>query len=82
VTAGDHDVSPETSWGAGSTDRRRETLFRQLYGAIRPGARERLYYSFDAAGYHFVALYSHDVLNADPRWGRILLAGLGDDQLR
>ena len=92
LAAGDHDVSPRQrgcpSAGArlppfvpDSPDRTRETLFRALYGATRPEAKDRLYYSFDVDGYHFVALYSSEVLNADPRWGAILLAHLSRAQI-
>lgn len=93
LAAGDHDVSPRQrgcpSTGDASlppfvpdsSDRAREALFRELYGATRPEAKDRLYYSFDVDGYHFVALYSSEVLNADPRWGAILLARLSRAQL-
>lgn len=80
LTAGDHDVSPP-GWQAGSGDRSREALFQELYGAREPAFREHPWYSFDVNGFHFVALYSHQVLRADPRWGDIFLARIQDDQL-
>ena len=86
LTAGDHDVNPTKStnneWSCtyDSDDRSRETLFRSLYGAQNPLARDRLYYSFDAGGYHFISLYSHEAKCVDPRWGPILLARISKDQ--
>ena len=80
LTAGDHDVSP-VEWQAGSADRSREALFQELYGAREPAFREHPWYSFDVKGFHFVALYSHQVLRVDPRWGDIFLARIQDDQL-
>lgn len=80
LTAGDHDVNPP-EWVPGSTDRSREALFQELYGARVPAFRERPWYSFDVRGVHFVALYSHQTLHADPRWGDIFLARIQDDQL-
>ena len=80
LTAGDHDVSPP-GWQAASSDRSREALFQELYGAREPAFRERPWYSFDVKGFHFVALYSHQVLRVDPRWGDIFLARIQDDQL-
>lgn len=80
LTAGDHDVNPP-GWQAASADRSREALFQELYGAREPAFRERPWYSFDVNGFHFVALYSHQVLRVDPRWGDIFLARIQDDQL-
>lgn len=80
LTAGDHDVSPP-GWQAASADRSREALFQELYGARVPAFRERPWYSFDVKGFHFIALYSHQVLRVDPRWGDIFLARIQDDQL-
>lgn len=80
LTAGDHDVNPP-EWVPGSSDRSREALFQELYGARVPAFRERPWYSFDVRGVHFVALYSHQTLHADPRWGDIFLARIQDDQL-
>lgn len=80
LTAGDHDVNPP-GFVPGSSDRSREALFQELYGARVPAFRERPWYSFDVRGVHFVALYSHQILHADPRWGDIFLARVRDDQL-
>ena len=80
LTAGDHDVSPP-GWQAASADRSREALFQELYGAREPAFREHPWYSFDVNGFHFVALYSHQILRVDPRWGDIFLARVQDDQL-
>ena len=80
LTAGDHDVNPP-GWQAASGDRSREALFQELYGAREPAFREHPWYSFDVNGFHFVALYSHQVLRVDPRWGDIFLARIQDDQL-
>jgi DNA repair exonuclease SbcCD nuclease subunit len=79
MTAGDHDVNP-LDWTANSGDRTREALFRSLYGAINPKAKDRLYYSFDAKGYHFVVLYSMEALRTDPRWGNVFYSGISDKQ--
>jgi predicted phosphohydrolase len=80
LTAGDHDVSPP-DWQAGSSDRSREALFQELYGAREPAFRAHPWYSFDVRGFHFVALYSQQTLRVDPRWGDIFLARIHDDQL-
>jgi hypothetical protein len=82
LTPGDHDVNPPPPFIQDSGDRSREELFRELYGLRRPQIKDHLYYSFDTGDYHFIALYSHEVLNADPRWGTILLADLSDAQRR
>jgi 3',5'-cyclic AMP phosphodiesterase CpdA len=79
MTAGDHDVNPPV-FQQDSSDRSRERLFQQLYGARVPAVLEHPYYSFDAGPYHFIALYSHQALDADPRFGNIFLAQLYDDQ--
>ena len=93
LAAGDHDVGPRQhgcpsagdvrlpAFVQDSPDRTREALFQELYGTTRPEANHRLYYSFDVDGYHFVALYSSEALNADPRWGAILLAHLSRTQI-
>ncbi|HEX7183592.1 MAG TPA: metallophosphoesterase [Thermoanaerobaculia bacterium] len=80
LTAGDHDVSPP-GYSPNSSDRSREKLFQELYGERVPAFRQRPYYSFDVKGVHFVALYSHQALQVDPRWGDIFLARIADDQL-
>lgn len=80
LTAGDHDVNPP-AFQQDSSDRSREQLFQQLYGQRVPAFASRPFYSFDVGGYHFVALYSHQALHADPRFGNIFLAQIYDDQL-
>lgn len=79
TVAGDHDVNPP-GFAQNSTDRSRETLYKQLYGAINPAAADTLYYSFDEGSYHFVALYSLEHLHTDPRWGNAFYSGLTDTQ--
>jgi 3',5'-cyclic AMP phosphodiesterase CpdA len=80
ITPGDHDVNPPT-FQQNSTDRSRETLFKQLYSTYVPAVAEHLYYSFDVKEYHFVALYSHEHLHVDSRWGNVFLARISDTQL-
>lgn len=79
MTAGDHDVNPP-AFQQDSPDRSREQLFQQLYGARVPAVLQHPYYSFNVGNYHFISLYSHEVLHADPRFGNIFLARLYDDQ--
>lgn len=81
MTAGDHDVNPP-AYQQDSPDRSREALFQTLYGDRVPMVRKHPYYSFDMGSYHFVALYSHESLHADPRWGNIFLAEVSDRQYR
>lgn len=80
LTAGDHDVNPPL-FQQDSADRSREALFQQLYGQRVPQFAQQPYYSFDFGGYHFIALYSHQALHSDPRFGNIFLAQIYDDQL-
>lgn len=80
LTAGDHDVNPPV-FQQDSADRSREDLFQQLYGQRVPAFAQQPFYSFDFGGFHFVALYSHQVLHADPRFGNIFLARVYEDQL-
>lgn len=80
LTAGDHDVNPP-GFQQDSADRSREDLFQQLYGQRVPAFAQQPYYSFDLGGFHFVALYSHQALHADPRFGNIFLARIYEDQL-
>ena len=79
LTAGDHDVNPPV-FKQNSEDRSRETLFKQLYGAVNPLAAQNLYYSVDVANYHIVVLYALEHLNTDPRWGNVYFAQLSDAQ--
>ena len=79
LAAGDHDVNPPT-FVQNSPDRSRETLFKQLYSALNPKVANQLYYSFDVANYHFVALYAEEHLDTDSRWGNVFYARMTDDQ--
>lgn len=79
ITPGDHDVNPPVR-SANSSDRSRETLFKELLAAGAPPAGDRLYYSFDQGGYHFVALDALEHLHTDPRWGNIYLARISEEQ--
>ncbi len=79
LTPGDHDVNPP-AWFVNSSDRSRETLFKELLVAVVPAAGNRLYYSFDQGGYHFVALNSLEHLHTDPRWGNTFLARISEEQ--
>ena len=80
MTAGDHDVNPPV-YQQDSTDRSREALWQELYGARVPDVIEHPWYSFDVGDYHFISLYSHQVLHADPRWGNIFLARILKNQI-
>jgi hypothetical protein len=81
LTAGDHDVNPP-GFQQDSPDRSREQLFQQLYGQRVPAFLTHPWYSFNVNGYHFIALYSHQALHADPRFGNIFLAQIYDDQFQ
>jgi predicted MPP superfamily phosphohydrolase len=81
LTAGDHDVNPP-GFQQDSPDRSREQLFQQLYGQRVPAFLVHPWYSFTVQGYHFIALYSHQALHADPRFGNIFLAQIYDDQFQ
>jgi 3',5'-cyclic AMP phosphodiesterase CpdA len=80
LTPGDHDVNP-LAWSPNSSDHTRERFFQSLYAEVNPAATEHLYYSFDINGYHFIALYSLEHLDTDPRWGNIFFAKISDEQL-
>lgn len=84
LAPGDHDVNP-LEWVQDSPDRSRERFFKSLYQSVHPGigagTGDSLYYSFDIKGYHFIALYSHDHLRTDPRWGNVFFAKIGDRQM-
>jgi len=79
ITPGDHDVNPPVR-SANSSDRSREKLFKELLATVAPPAEDRLYYSFDQGGYHFVALDALEHLHTDPRWGNIYLARISEEQ--
>ena len=80
LAAGDHDVNPP-GFQQDSPDRSREALFQQLLGARIPAFAVNPFYSFDVGDFHFIALYSHQVLHATPRFGNIFLGRIFDDQL-
>lgn len=83
ITPGDHDVNPG-DWRANSPNRSKERLFRELLLPKLPALpkdENRLYYSFDYHGYHFIALNALEHLHADPRWGNVFLARLSDAQM-
>lgn len=74
LSAGDHDVNPPYFKPSDTTARK---LFQTLY----PPAAKHLYYSFNRFGYHFVALSSQEIPQADPRWGVIFRAHLSPEQI-
>lgn len=83
ITPGDHDVNPG-DWRVNSPNRAKESLFRELLLpkiSALPKDENRLYYSFDYHGYHFIALNALEHLHADPRWGNVFLARLSDAQI-
>ena len=79
LTPGDHDVNPQ-EYTANSSDRSIEKLFFLNYSPRRPELLPGLYYSFDVAGYHFIALNSLEHLRTDIRWGDAFLAKLSEEQ--
>ena len=81
MTPGDHDVNPPFSPGR-ALDRSRQELFKLLYSELQPQVRQRLYYSFDVKGYHFIALDSLEHLGTDPRWGNVFRAQLSEKQIQ
>ncbi len=80
LTPGDHDVNPPERV-ADSPDRSREALFRDLLSEADPSAAEGFVRHRDVKGWRIIALYSHEALHADPRWGDIFLARLSEAQL-
>jgi hypothetical protein len=74
LSAGDHDVNPPY-------DKLDDTTIRDLFQTLYAPAKEHLYYSFDAKGYHFIALSSQEVPNVDPRWGNIFRDHLSAQQI-
>jgi 3',5'-cyclic AMP phosphodiesterase CpdA len=81
LTPGDHDVNP-LSWDVNSPDRSKEKYFQSLYVKDNPLVKEKLYYSFDKNGIHFISLYSLERLRTDPRWGNVFFSGIGDSQYK
>jgi 3',5'-cyclic AMP phosphodiesterase CpdA len=80
LTAGDHDVNPPV-FQQDSTDRSRETLYRELYRQREPKLTDTLNHSFDVKGYHFISLNSQEHLHTDPRWGDVFLDKISPQQL-
>ena len=85
ITAGDHDVNPPNDYTPGTTNREKEKLFLKLlneeYSKRTPKLNlDKLYYSFNFNGYHFICLYSEDNLRTDPRWGNIFMDKILNDQ--
>lgn len=80
LTPGDHDVNPPGDWNAGTTNTKYRDSFQQAYAKVEPRVKDRLYYSFDIDGYHFVALQSLEVLRTDPRWSDVYLAQVSEAQ--
>ena len=80
--AGDHDVNPP-GYRPGSEDRSRRELFLRLVGGRVPAARPGglLAYSVDLGGFRLIVLDSQEVAHAEPRWGSVFLARLGEAQL-
>lgn len=77
LAAGDHDVTAPYDQPGQTVVR---LLFQRLYAARVPAVRERLYYSFNRAGYHFIALSSQEAHNTDPRWGSTFRARISTAQ--
>lgn len=80
LTPGDHDVNPPDRV-ANSSDRSREALFQGLLSEADPDAAQGFFRVRDVNGWRVIALYSHEALHADPRWGDVFLARLSDAQL-
>jgi 3',5'-cyclic AMP phosphodiesterase CpdA len=85
--AGDHDVNPP-GYEPGSGDRSRRELFVRLVGERVPAAAHGgaegarlLRYAVDLGGFRLIVLDSQEVAHAEPRWGDVLLARIGEGQL-
>lgn len=85
--AGDHDVNPPR-YEPGSGDRSRRELFVRLVGERVPAAADGgaegarlLHYAVDLGGFRLIVLDSQEVAHAEPRWGDVFLARIGDAQL-
>jgi predicted phosphodiesterase len=79
LTAGDHDVNP-LQYQPDSPDRSKEKLFQSLYSRQNPAVKEHLYYSFNKERYHFIALYSLEHLDTDPKWGNVFFSQISNAQ--
>jgi len=80
LTPGDHDVNPPGRV-QNASDRSREALFRTLLADADPAAADGFLRVRDVKGFRIVALYAHETLHADPRWGDVFLATISDAQL-
>lgn len=83
--AGDHDVNPPR-YEPGSGDRSPRELFVRLVGervpaAARAGEEGLLHYAVDLGGFRLIVLDSQETAHAEPRWGDVFLARIGDGQL-
>lgn len=87
--AGDHDVNPP-AYVPASADRSRRELFVRLVGERVPAAAgaaggenpdRLLRYTVDLGGFRLIVLDSQEVAHAEPRWGDVFLARIGDRQL-
>jgi hypothetical protein len=82
--AGDHDVNPP-GYRPGSGERSRRELFLRLAGervaAAREGPEGLLAYSVDFGGLRLIVLDSQEIAHAEPRWGDVFLARIGEAQL-
>jgi len=87
ITAGDHDVNPPDDYTPGTTNRSKEKLFLELVKNeyAKRGSKispDKLYYSFNYGGYHFICLFSEDNLRTDPRWGNIFMDKVLNNQFK
>lgn len=80
LTPGDHDVNPP-DWETGSTDRSREALFQTWLADADPAVADGFVRARRVNGWAVIALYSHDTLHADPRWGVTYMAAPSAAQL-
>jgi predicted MPP superfamily phosphohydrolase len=80
LTPGDHDINPPGRV-SNSPDRSREALFLEMLRGHDPELGETFYRSRRVNGWRIIALYSHDHLHADPRWGVTYLARLSGPQI-
>jgi len=79
MAAGDHDVNPP-KFKPMSEDRSRERWFKALMADAGYPVADKLYYSVDVEGYHFIFLYSLENLHTDPRWGNVFQNRISTEQ--
>jgi hypothetical protein len=80
LTPGDHDVNPPGDYTPDSPKSAYRTYLERLYAKKFLTTDQRLYYSFNVNGFHFVALDSLEHLRTDPRWGDIFLSQISAEQ--